>query len=51
MNEMNNDLKKNSLKIIINDKMVTLKFTPEPNTEVAEFIKKTLLNSFLIKKV
>ena len=50
MNEINNDLKKNSLKLIINDKLVTLTFAPEPNLEVAELIKKTLINSFLIKK-
>jgi hypothetical protein len=50
MNEMNNDLKKNSLKININDKMVTLKFTSEPNIGVADFVKKTLINAFLIKE-
>lgn len=50
MNEINNDLKKNSLKLTINDKLVTLTFAAEPNLEVAEFIKKILINSFLIKK-
>ncbi|WP_313184951.1 hypothetical protein [Lacrimispora sp.] len=50
MNEKNNDLKKNSLKLTINDKLVTLTFAPEPNLEVAEFIKKTLISSFSIKK-
>lgn len=50
MYEIYNDLKKNSLKLIINDKLVTITFAPEPNLEVAEFIKKTLINSFLIKK-
>ena len=50
MNEINNDLKKNSLKLTINDKLVTLTFAPEPNLEVAELIKKTLITSFLIKK-
>lgn len=49
MNEMDNDIKKNSLRIIVNDKMVTLKFTSEPNIEVSDFIKKTLINAFLIK--
>ncbi|WP_158585012.1 hypothetical protein [Lacrimispora algidixylanolytica] len=49
MNEINNDLKKNSLKLTINDKLVTLTFTPEPNIEVAELIKKSLFNSFLMK--
>ena len=29
--------------------MITLTFASEPNIEVAEFIKKTLINSFLIK--
>ena len=50
MNEINNDLKKNSLKLTINDKLVTLTFAPEPNLEMAKFIKKTLISSFLIKK-
>jgi len=50
MNEINNDLKKNSLKLTINDKLVTLTFASEPNLEVAEFIKKTLTNAFLLKK-
>jgi hypothetical protein len=49
MNEINNDLKKNSLKLTINDKLVTLTFAPEPNIKVAEFIKKTLINSWLQK--
>jgi hypothetical protein len=50
MIEINNDLEKNSLKLTINDKLVTLTFALEPNLEVAELIKKTLINSFLIKK-
>lgn len=51
MSEINNDLKNSSLKLTINDRLVTLTFAPEPNLEVAEFIKKTLINSYLIKKV
>lgn len=46
MNEINNDLKKNSLKLTINNKLVTLTFAQKPNLEVAEFIKKTLINSW-----
>lgn len=49
MKEINNDLEKNSLKLTINDKLVTLTFVTEPNLEVAELIKKTLINYFLIK--
>lgn len=51
MNTINNDQKKNSLKIIINSKTVTLKFAPEPNPEAADFIKKILINAFLVKAV
>ena len=49
MNEINNDIKEKSLKLTINNKLVTLTFAPEPNLEVAEFIKKTLINSWLQK--
>ncbi|WP_164473193.1 hypothetical protein [Clostridium sp. E02] len=49
MNEINNELRKKSIKLTINDKIITLTFASEPNIEVAEFIKKTLINSFLIK--
>jgi len=50
MNEINNDIKEKSLKLTINNKLVTLTFAPEPNLEVAELIKKALISSFLIKK-
>ncbi len=46
-----NDQKQDSLKIVINGKLVTLLFAPDPNTEAADFIKKTLINAFLIKAV
>lgn len=49
MNEIKKDLKKNYLKLTINDKLVTLTFAPEPNLEVAEFIKRILITSFLVK--
>ena len=51
MNTINNDQKKNSMKIIINSKTVTLKFAQEPNSQAADFIKKTLINAFLVKVV
>lgn len=50
MNEIDSDLKKKSLKLTINDKLVTLTFASEPNLEVAEYIKRTLINSFFIKR-
>lgn len=43
--------KQNSLKIIINGKLVTLIFQSAPNNEAADFIKKTLINAYLIKAV
>ena len=43
--------KRETLKITVNGKRVTLFFMPEPNYEAAEFIKKTLLNAYLIKAV
>lgn len=50
MNIINNDQKK-TMKIIINSKTVTLKFAQEPNHQAADFIKKTLINAFLVKVV
>ena len=43
--------KQDTMKITVNGKRVTLFFMPEPNHEAAEFIKKTLLNAYLIKAV
>lgn len=51
MKTMKNEQKQDSLKIIINGKPVTLQFAPEPNPEAADFIKRTLINAFLIKVV
>lgn len=39
------------MKIIINGKLVTLLFAHDPNTKAADFIKKTLINAFLVKVV
>jgi hypothetical protein len=44
-------LKSETLEIKVNGKSVTLIFSPEPNKEAAEFIKKTLINAYLIKAV
>lgn len=46
-----NDQKQDSLKIVINGKTVILLFSPDPNTEASNFIKKTLINAYLMKVV
>lgn len=51
MKTTNEGQKQDSLKIIINGKSVTLQFKSDPNIEAANFIKKTLINAFLIKVV
>lgn len=43
--------KQETMKITVNGKTVTLFFMSEPNHEAADFIKKTLLNAYLIKAV
>ena len=48
---MKNDQKKDSLKIVINGKPVKLMFVTDANTEAADFIKKTLINAYIIKVV
>lgn len=45
------NIKNDTLKLQIKGKPVTLIFEPEPNKEAADFIKKTLINAFLIKAV
>jgi len=51
VNIIKNDQKRDSLKIIINGKPVTLLFDRDPNIEAADFIKKTLINAFLVKAI
>lgn len=51
MKTAKNDQKQDSMKITINGKPVTLLFAPEPNPKAADFIKKTLINAYLIKAV
>ncbi|GEM_PF-2340063 len=43
--------KSDIVKIQINGKPVTLYFASNPNNEASDFIKKTLINSYLIKAV
>lgn len=47
------ELEKNKPKmnIIVNGKRITLFFAPEPNPEAADFIKKTLINAYLLKAI
>jgi hypothetical protein len=40
-----------SLKIIINGKPITLQFTSKPNTEASNFIKQTLIKAYRVKTV
>lgn len=51
MVEKKNDTKQDMLKIQIAGKPVTLLFATEPNTAAADFIKKTLVNAYLLKAV
>jgi hypothetical protein len=51
MAEKKNDKKKDVLKLEIAGKPVTLRFATEPNTTAADFIKKTLVNAYLLKAV
>ena len=51
MKTTHTEAKPESVKMTVNGKPVTLFFRPEPNNEAAEFIKKTLINAYLIKAV
>ncbi len=51
MKTTQSNVKPETVKIQISGKTVTLFFTPEPNREAADFIKRTLINSYLIKAV
>jgi len=51
MKTTQSNAKPKTMKIQINGKTVTLFFTTEPNKEAADFIKKTLINAYLIKAV
>ena len=51
MNSTQTNKKPEIIKIQINGKPVTLMFATEPNKEAADFIKKTLINAYLIKAV
>lgn len=46
-----NNSKQNALKLEIAGKPVTLYFASEPNTTAAEYIKKTLVNTYQLKAV
>lgn len=49
MKTLKDDLKQDSIKLIINGKPITLLFSHEPNKEAAGFIKKTLIKAYTIK--
>ncbi len=51
MKTTHSNIKTETVKIIISGKPITLFFAPEPNKEAADFIKKTLINAYLIKVV
>ena len=51
MKATQSETKPDSLELTVNGKPVTLFFAPEPNKQAAEFIKKTLINAYLIKAV
>ena len=43
------DKRTESIKVQINGIPVTLLFAPEPNREAADFIKKALINAYVIR--
>ena len=43
------DKKTESIKVQINGIPVTLFFAPEPNKEAADFIKKALINAYVVR--
>lgn len=43
------DKKAESIKVQINGIPVTLFFAPEPNKEAADFIKKALINAYVVR--
>lgn len=51
MTENKNAIKQAALKIEVAGKPVTLRFAPEPNSEAANYIKKTLVSAYLLKAV
>ena len=46
-----NDAVKKTIKIALDGKQVTLKFADEPNVKAADFIKKTLINAYLVRTI
>lgn len=40
-----------SIKIVINGKSVSLFFSPQPNYEAADYIKKSLMNGYTLKAI
>jgi len=51
MEKNRTDKKQVTMKIVVNGKSVRLYFMQEPNHEASAFIKKTLLDAYLIKAV
>jgi hypothetical protein len=43
--------KQDSIKVVVNGRPITLFFVSEPNQEAADYIKKALINSYLVKTV
>jgi hypothetical protein len=41
--------KEGNITITINGKLITLSFASEANTEAADFIKKALINAYIVK--
>jgi len=51
MEKNRTEKKQVTMKIVVNGKSVRLYFMQEPNHEASAFIKKTLLDAYLIKAV
>lgn len=51
MQATQSNMKPEAMKITVNDRPVTLFFLSEPNKKAGDYIKKMLINAYLIKIV
>ena len=51
MKIVQNTQKQDSIKVIVNGKPITIFFASEPNKEAADYIKKALINAYLVKSI
>ena len=51
MKTVQSNKKQDSIKVMVNGKPITIFFASEPNKEAADYIKKALINAYLVKPV